>query len=321
MDRVKRNFLSFRRRNYFSVFLFVFISILLSAVPSYAQPASSPVLYVTAEDRAIFDRYVSSVQSQGVLSDPTLSVSDLIIETARFFLGTPYVAATLEKEPEGLVVNLREMDCTTFMENVLALSFMVQELRALKIEGMQESRPPFEAFCHYLQQLRYRDGDISDYTDRLHYMTDWVYENARKGFVKDINRDLEGQPFPLSLSFISTHPDSYKQLKDHPQRVRKMAEVEREINRRSYFYLPKADILKVASCFQDGDIVCFVTTLDGLDVTHVGLVCRDKGKWSFIHASSSAKKVILNEDSLQEYTTRMKGNKGLFVARPLPASL
>lgn len=321
MCMAKRNLFSFCAENYFSAVLFAVIFILLFPVRSYAQPNPSPILYVTAADRDLFDRYLSSMQSRGLFADTTLSVSDLIIETARFFLGTPYVAATLEKEPEGLVVNLREMDCTTFMENVLALSLTVQELRALKTEGIQESRQPFDSFCYYLRQLRYRDGSISDYTDRLHYMTDWVYENARKGFVKDINRDLQGEPFPLSLSFISTHPDSYKQLKNNPQRIRKMADVEREVNGRSYFYLPKADLLKVASRFQNGDIVCFVTTVDGLDVTHVGFVCRDKDKWSFIHASSSAKKVILNEDSLQMYIARMKGNKGLFLARPLPVFL
>lgn len=274
-----------------------------------AQTAPSTPLYVTPEDRAIFDRYLSAMQAKEYIPVPdSTSVSDLLIETARFFLGTPYVASTLEKEPEGLVINLREMDCTTFMENVLALVRTLQELP-------EES--PFETFCKHLRQIRYRDGQLVDYTDRLHYMTDWMYENARQGQVRDINREIGGVPFPVSLSFISTHPDLYKQLKGQPERVRKIAHKEKEINGRTYYYLPKTKIPEATPRLQNGDIVCFVTTIQGLDVSHVGLIYRTAGKVSFIHASSSAKKVIINEESLQGYTERMKSNEGLLLARPV----
>lgn len=275
----------------------------------HAQTAPAGALYVTAEDRAVFDRYLSAMQAEkySPVSDST-SVSDLLIATARFFLETPYVASTLEKEPEGLVVNLREMDCTTFMENVLALTRTLQELPA---------DSSFDIFCKHLRQIRYRDGQITDYTDRLHYMTDWMYENARRGEVRDINREIGGVPFPVSLSFISTHPDLYKQLKGHPDRVRQIADKEKEINGRTYYYLPKTQIPEAVSRLQDGDIVCFVTNIKGLDVTHVGLVYRNGETVSFIHASSSAKKVIINEESLQAYTERMKSNKGLLLARPV----
>lgn len=273
-----------------------------------AQPVSSTPWYVTPEDRAIFERYLSSMQAKKYLPvSDSIPVSDLLIETARFFLGTPYVASTLEKEPEGLVINLREMDCTTFMENVLALTRTLQEL---------PDSSPFETFCKHLRQIRYREGRLADYTDRLHYMTDWIYENARQGQVLDINREIGGVPFPVSLSFISTHPDLYKQLKGHPDRVRKIADKEKEINSRTYYYLPKTKIAEAAPRLQNGDIVCFVTTIEGLDVTHVGLVYRTGETVSFIHASSSAKKVIINEESLQAYTERMKSNKGLLLARP-----
>lgn len=283
--------------------------------PASCQTPPSRILYCTEEDRALFARYLAFASSNHLLAD-TVSVPDLIIETARFFLGTPYVASTLEKEPEGLVVNLRQMDCTTFVENVLALTRTLQYLRT-----SHDSLPPFEIFCNHLQQLRYRQGTISDYTDRLHYMTDWLYENARKGWVKDLNAAIGGESLPLSLSFISTHPGSYKQLADHPERIRKMEEIEKEINARRYFYLPKTRIPQALSRLQNGDIVCFVTTIAGLDVTHVGLIYRQKGTVSFIHASSVAKKVIINQESLQEYTGRMKSNRGLLLARPLPIDL
>lgn len=294
------------RQGTWTVLFFLLLGISFSRLN--AQTGLASPLYVSAEDRAIFDRYLSAMQAKKYMPvSGSVPISDLLIETARFFLGTPYVASTLEKEPEGLVINLREMDCTTFMENVLALTRTLQEL---------PNESPFDTFCKHLRQIRYRDGRLTDYTDRLHYMTDWIYENARQGQVLDINREIGGIPFPVSLSFISSHPDLYKQLKGHPERVGEMADKEKEINSRTYYYLPKTKISEAASRLQDGDIVCFVTTIKGLDVTHVGLVYRTGETVSFIHASSSAKKVIINEESLQAYTERMKSNRGLLLARP-----
>lgn len=67
--------------------------------------------------------------------EKSLPLDELMIHTALFFRGTPYVASTLEKEPEGLVVNLQELDCTTFAETVLALS-----------RTLREENPTFENF-------------------------------------------------------------------------------------------------------------------------------------------------------------------------------
>ena len=167
-----------------------------------------------------------------------------------------------------------------------------------------EENPTFENFCENLQQLRYRDGTIHDYTDRLHYMTDWFYENERKGIVKDMGREIGGASLPLDLSFISTHPDSYKQLKNHPERVRRMA-------------VPKQEIEKCSSGIKNGDILCFVTSIKGLDVTHVGIAYWKDGQLTFIHASSSAKKVIIQASSLRDYAEGIKSCKGILVARPL----
>ena len=144
-----------------------------------AQELTSRKLYCTDEDRAIFDRYCTQMEPK-----KSLPLDELMIHTALFFRGTPYVASTLEKEPEGLVVNLRELDCTTFAETVLALSCT-----------LREENPTFENFCENLQQLRYRDGTIHDYTDRLHYMTDWFYGNERKGIVKDMGRRSVVPPY------------------------------------------------------------------------------------------------------------------------------
>lgn len=254
----------------------------------------------TVEDKVVFNRYMETMCSKRQL--PT---DKLMVETARFFLGTPYVAGTLEEEPERLVVNLRELDCMTLVETTTAL---VRTLRAVT--------PSYETFCLNLQEARYRDGSIGDYTDRLHYTTDWMYENQRKGRLKDVTAEIGGKPLDLQLSFMSTHPDSYKQLKGNPGRVAVMAAKEKEISARQHFYIPQDEINAHAGKIRNGDIVCFVTTVKGLDISHVGIICREGDKLTFIHASTSKKQVIVNEDPLQEYVQSIKRNKGIMIVRP-----
>lgn len=257
-------------------------------------------IYYTEADRAIFERYVSEMEAS-----KSLPTGELMVKTARFFLGTPYVAATLEQEPEALTINLREMDCMTLVENVVALS-----------RTMQADSPSFDLFCKNLQTLRYRNGEIHDYADRLHYTTDWIFENERKGIVKDVTHRIGGISHPISVSFMSTHPDSYKQLKGNTELIAKIDAKEKEISSRSYYFIPETEINKQAAGMKDGDVVCFVTTIKGLDISHVGVICRVGDKLTFIHASTTQKKVIVNEAPLQEYVEDIKRNSGVMIVRP-----
>lgn len=261
---------------------------------------TSANLYCTEEDRTIFNRYLIAMEAKRSLPE-----GELRVETARFFLGVPYVASTLEKEPEGLVINLREMDCMTLVENVVSL-----------VRTLKDPAPSFDGFCRNLQLLRYRDGVVSGYTDRLHYTTDWIYENERKGLLKDVSREIGGVSFPVHVSFMSTHPDSYRQLKNNPEQIRMMAEKEKEINSRSYYYIPEMEINRYASGIKGGDVVCFATTINGLDISHVGIACHVDGKLTFLHASTTQKQVIVNEDPLQQYVESIKRNSGVLIVRP-----
>ena len=261
------------------------------------------MFYCTDSDRVIFDDYVTYIKPF-----KKLPVSSLIIETARFFLNKPYVASTLELEPEGLVINLRELDCTTFVETVLALS------RTVKMYDM----PTIENFGEQLRNIRYRRGNISNYTDRNHYFSDWVYENETRGHIKDVTKEVGGVPYKLNLGFMSSHPDSYNQLKSNPEFVEVIKKKEIEISQRDvYSIIPEASIKSCEKEMKDGDIVSFVTDIEGLDVSHVGFIYLNKGVVTFIHASSSAKKVIVNPQSLLVYFGKNKRNTGIMIARPM----
>ncbi len=254
----------------------------------------------TQSDKGIFESYLNSVQTVDKLC------SDILMdETAKFFLGVPYVGKTLEYEPERLIVNLREMDCMTFVENVLALA-----------EASASGTPSWQTYLEKLQQIRYRDGKIEDYTSRLHYTSDWIYENEKKGLIADVTKEIGGVPLAMDVSFVSTHPESYMQLQSHPEYIAVMAKKEKEINSRQYYYIPKEEIDKREAQIRTGDIVCFVTSIKGLDISHVGIVHKEGDKMTFIHASSGKKRVIINEESLQDYVLGIKKSKGIMVLRP-----
>lgn len=254
----------------------------------------------TQSDKGIFESYLNSVSTVDKLC------SDILMdETAKFFLGVPYVGKTLEYEPERLIVNLREMDCMTFVENVLALA-----------ETSASGTPSWQTYLEKLQQIRYRDGKIEDYTSRLHYTSDWIYENEKKGLIADVTKEIGGVPLAMDVSFVSTHPESYMQLQSHPEYIAVMAKKEKEINSRQYYYIPKEEIDKQEAQIRTGDIVCFVTSIKGLDISHVGIVHKEGDKMTFIHASSGKKRVIINEESLQDYVLGIKKSKGIMVLRP-----
>ena len=260
------------------------------------------MIYASDTDRDIFEKYLAHIERLGSFQE-----SELIIETARFFLGRPYVAHTLEMEPEGLVVNLRELDCTTLVETVLALARTVARYEY----------PTFEDFCRQLQNIRYRRGTINDYNDRIHYFSDWIYENETRGHVRDVTKEIGGDPYNVKVSYMSSHPGSYKQLKSNAKYVEAMKAKESEISARdSYAFISGERIKSCEEGMKDGDILCFVTNIEGLDIAHVGYVYREKGIVKFIHASSSEKKVVIDKLSIRDYVEKSKSVTGVMILRP-----
>ena len=102
---------------------------------------------------------------------------DAMVTYAINFLDVPYVEHTLDLDgPEELVLNCDEMDCTTFVEYVLA-----EALCPVENGDISES-----TFAQNVVNIRYRDGKINGYTSRLHYISDWINNGVRNGFLEDI---------------------------------------------------------------------------------------------------------------------------------------
>lgn len=235
------------------------------------------------------------------------SIGDAIIEAGKSFIGTDYIANTLEiNSNEELVVNLTGLDCVTFVENCLTFA------RCLK-----KGNTTFEAYKAELEKIRYRDGVIDGYGSRLHYFSDWIYNNQEKGIVKDITQEIGGVEYNKKINFMSTHTGSYKQLSDKSQ-VENIKTAEEAINSRNYYYIPQKSISKTYDLMKNGDIIATTTKIDGLDVTHTGFVYKgDDGGTYFLHASSKMKQVIISDKELAEYVSEDTKKTGIMVARPL----
>jgi len=259
------------------------------------------IIYKTDRDREIFEKFAADFAGKA-----ELPLEELIIEVAKYFLGTPYVGHTLEIEPEGVVINLREMDCTTFVENVYALA---NTLRSGDIT--------FNNFISKLKLIRYRDGVVKDYADRLHYTADWIWDNQKKGLVKNVTKDAGGKELKINLYAMSTNHDKYKQLKGNNILTAKIKGIEQSANSRKNWHIPNREIEKNSANLKNGDMVGFVTTFKGMDMSHVGIIYWEGEKLTFIHASSSEKRVVIEKHTLEEYAQKSKTNNGIMVVRPL----
>ena len=241
---------------------------------------------------------------QLVAPDRDLPMNQLVIKVAKHFLGTPYVAGTLELEPERLTVNTRETDCILFVEMCLALSLTAKE-----------AEPTFEKYVDNLRQLRYRDGKVDGYASRLHYTSEWIIQGTTRGLFEDVSRACGGSPLDQKFFFMSQHPASYKQLKDSPETVKKIRAVEQNLDSWDYWYIPKADLPKCIKHIKTGDIIGFNSSTPGLDIAHVAYAYWEGDTLTFIHASYTDKKVVINKTPLVPYTNGIKAHNGLRVIR------
>ncbi len=235
-------------------------------------------------------------------------INEVIIEIGKSFLKTEYVAHTLEKDgDEQLVINLTGLDCTTFLETSLTFA------RCIK-----KGKTSFEDYQNELTFIRYRDGKLNKYPSRLHYFSDWIYNNQQKGIVKDITEEIGGKEIKFNVDFMSENPKYYTQLKDNPEFIPVISKQEDEINSRQYYYIPENDIEKIESKIQSGDLIALTTSDKGLDIGHVGLAIKmENGRIHFLHAPLAGSKVQITETPLSDYAKKIKKHTGIIVLRVL----
>ena len=232
------------------------------------------------------------------------SMNALNIEIGLRFLETAYVEKTLELPgEEKLVINLLGLDCTTFLESVVTLSRLAKQ-----------NRFSFSDFERELEILRYREGIKKAYPSRLHYFSDWIYENEQKGILKDITGEIGGSIYENKPTFMSANPKFYPQLTD-PDFVGQLKITEAAISRRTYHYIPKDDLQQHEAKIQSGDLIAITTSMTNLDIVHVGFAIERQGRIHLLHASSGSMKVEISEKPLADYLKGNKSQSGIMVCR------
>lgn len=223
------------------------------------------------------------------------------------FLDTPYVAHTLEvNNNEELVINCDEVDCTTFVEYVLAMS-LAPTVNGEVAEG---------DFAKTLQQIRYRDGKIDGYTSRLHYNADWVNNGIRQGFLEDITAANSPYLCKLSLYYMSSHPEYYRQLNNSTGNKAKIKEIEHALSGQEIHYIPKEKLpFNGLPWIKNGDIIAITTNIPGLDVSHMGIAFYVEGRLCLLNASSKDKKVEVSKVALRQLLNRNSHSTGIRVLR------
>jgi len=231
---------------------------------------------------------------------------------ARQFLGRPYVAHTLEGNlQEHLVVNTRQLDCTTLVETVLSLTLCAYR-----------NDTTFEAYCRQLQQMRYRHGRIDGYPSRLHYFSDWIRDNTRKGLIEEVQTPVS--PFTavqlLNINYMSQHSQSYEALSRNPAFLPIIAEQERRLSGLRFRYIPKHKVTnsqELRDAVADGDIIAITTSKAGLDVAHLGFALWRGDGLHLLNASSIHHKVVVEPMTLRQYLDQHPSFTGLRIIKLL----
>ena len=262
------------------------------------ESPTSPFWRTTPKDSLLAEQVLESLKGSEIKAVPKL-----MFVAGNCLYGQPYVAGTLEEFPqEQLCIYLTRTDCILFVETCLALA------RTAKAGG------GFPELAEELRQSRYRDGRISAYADRLHYTREWASQSVARGTLQDMTEALGGIPYDHPVHYMSTHPQAYPRMDD----VEAIRAAEARINAKPFLYIPKEKVGEIVGSLRNGDILCLVSGIEGLDILHVGMAAQGgDGKIHLLHASSAAKKVLFDPKPLTDYLAGRKSIVGIQVYRPL----
>lgn len=282
-------------------------SLLLILVLITSMDICAQRCHYTAADSILVENLLANPPA---CANSAKSADDLLFY-ARKFLDVPYVGHTLELYPddERLVLNTRELDCTTYVDVVVALTMCARR-----------GETSFRQFVRQLHQQRYWGGICDGYPSRIHYFSDWIRDNTALGFVEEVQQP--NPPFTavqtVKVGYMTTHPDAYISLKKHPEFIPVIAKQEKALTGKKFRYIPNnqvKDSRDVREAVHNGDVIGIVTTADGLDIAHLGIAVWHDDGLHMIDASSLHKKVVEESITLRRYLERRKNAVGIRIVR------
>ncbi|ECE1536933.1 DUF1460 domain-containing protein [Salmonella enterica] len=165
--------------------------------------------------------------------------------------------------PESLVVNFNGVDCFTLADYVEALTRSHDQ----------------KSFLHNLTEVRYTEGNV-DYLSRRHVFSAWFATTPRNA--RDVTPDIS-PGYATADKQLNRKPDGGEYIPG-------LGIHSRKIN-----YIPgKAISQQVLDQMRNGDYVGVYSPLEGLDVSHVGIVVRHDGQVWFRFSSTKEPFVSIN---------------------------
>lgn len=221
---------------------------------------------------------------------------------SRQFLDMDYKESTLigdANTEEVFVINLEGTDCFTYIDYI----------EAMRLSGS------FSEFKENLKKVRYRAGEVA-FKNRNHFFTDWREFNSE--FVDDATEQIGAQKTKSITKILNQKEDGTYFLEGiHPR--------EREIK-----YIPSDTIDdSVMDKMKTGDYAGIYSAIQGLDVSHVGIIIKDResiypvrkkfpakpsNRVYLRHASSEKKHRKVIDQDFKDY---ISDKPGLIVLRPV----
>jgi hypothetical protein len=285
----------------------LFFLLIFVALPAFAASLPFDTVFI-GRDR--FERLVRLADEENWKALP---IGERTCTVGRALVGTPYRSFTLEIDDhiEAPSVNLYGFDCWTFFETSLAFARMLNEPRSAWTPG---------TLLHYVELDRYRNGHCTgQYLSRLHYLEDWLYDNDRRGLVRNMTKALGGVRVPHEATEMTAGWREYRYLRNNPDLLEPLQEMENRVTAETLYEIPKSRVPSIEAKLQDGDIIGVCSSEDGLISTaHVGMAYRDgAGVLHFMHASSPHNYGhVVIDDRLSNYLNRYRSDAGIIVGRP-----
>lgn len=191
-------------------------------------------------------------------------------ETVQRSLGTAYDDGPLGEGPGSKhdpdpIVDLRNVDCVTFIEQTIAFS----------------AAPDYHAAVDLLQKIRYKDGHI-DFVARNHFfVADWLKNNG--AWCKDVSSELGVATVPLTRTV--DREDFFKRIEAPEVGVGLPAEVV------SVRYIPTSEAAAAEAKLPDACVITFIGKVEWLFALHCGLWLKEDEGGKLYHASSNSGQV------------------------------
>lgn len=209
---------------------------------------------------------------------------------SRLFIGAPYLIDPLGEGPYGKrdkdpLLDFTRVDCLSFVEQVMALSFASRYSEVL----------PW--------LLRFRYGGASPSFKRRYYtmVNGWIQAQRKSGWLRDVTRNVAG---PRNTKVLKTNlkPKSYWDRR-HRRRFAYMGKwAPKGVARLDY--IPVEHAMRLAPKFPSPALMHIVSERSFRSpylISHTGLVIRHNGKTLFRHASRSPDRRHVEDRPVGEY--------------------